>query len=56
MARERGGIPSETLVLFSVVDDRSGVSCQEYRCVHGEETIHGTVNARVSCTTPSGPT
>lgn len=26
-----------TLMLFSVVDDRSGVTYQEYRCVYGEE-------------------
>jgi hypothetical protein len=26
-----------TLMLFSVVDDRSGVSYQEYRCVYGED-------------------
>jgi hypothetical protein len=26
-----------TLMLFSVVDDRSGVNYQEYRCVHGED-------------------
>lgn len=26
-----------TLTLFSVVDDRSGVACQEYRCVYGED-------------------
>lgn len=26
-----------TLMLFSVVDDRSGVSFQEYRCVYGED-------------------
>jgi len=29
------GIP--TLMLFSVVDDRSGVGYQEYRCVYGED-------------------
>ena len=29
------GVP--TLMLFSVVDDRSGVCYQEYRCVHGED-------------------
>jgi hypothetical protein len=27
-----------TLMLFSVVDDRSGVCYQEYRCVYGEDT------------------
>lgn len=27
-----------TLMLFSVVDDRSGVAYQEYRCVYGEDT------------------
>lgn len=27
-----------TLMLFSVVDDRSGVSYMEYRCVYGEDT------------------
>jgi len=31
---ERG---QPTLMLFSVVDDRSGVNYQEYRCVYGEE-------------------
>ncbi|OPK04631.1 transposase [Pseudomonas veronii] len=29
------GVP--TLMLFSVVDDRSGVNYQEYRCVYGED-------------------
>ncbi|WP_199639237.1 hypothetical protein JEM67_12970 [Serratia sp. PAMC26656] len=32
---DRQGAP--TLMLFSVVDDRSGVSYQEYRCVYGED-------------------
>ncbi len=32
---ERQGAP--ILMLFSVVDDRSGVAYQEYRCVYGEE-------------------
>jgi hypothetical protein len=32
---ERRGKP--TLMLFSVVDDRSGVGYQEYRCVYGED-------------------
>jgi len=32
---ERAGAP--TLMLFSVVDDRSGVAWQEYRCVYGED-------------------
>lgn len=32
---DRHGSP--TLMLFSVVDDRSGVSYQEYRCVYGED-------------------
>jgi hypothetical protein len=32
---ERQGAPS--LMLFSVVDDRSGVAYQEYRCVYGED-------------------
>ena len=26
-----------TLMLFNVVDDRSGVAYQEYHCVYGEE-------------------
>ncbi len=30
-----------TLMLFSVVDDRSGVSYQEYRCVYGEDVEAG---------------
>jgi hypothetical protein len=32
---DRQGAP--ILMLFSVVDDRSGVAYQEYRCVYGEE-------------------
>ena len=32
---DRNGAP--TLMLFSVVDDRSGVAYQEYRCVYGED-------------------
>jgi hypothetical protein len=32
---DRQGAPS--LMLFSVVDDRSGTAYQEYRCVYGEE-------------------
>ena len=32
---DRVGAP--TLMLFSVVDDRSGVAYQEYRCVYGED-------------------
>jgi hypothetical protein len=32
---DRRGAPS--LMLFSVVDDRSGVAYQEYRCVYGED-------------------
>ena len=32
---DRQGHP--TLMLFSVVDDRSGVAYQEYRCVYGED-------------------
>ena len=32
---DRHGAP--TLTLFSVVDDRSGVAYQEYRCVYGED-------------------
>jgi hypothetical protein len=32
---DRQGAP--TLMLFSVVDDRSGVAHQEYRCVYGED-------------------
>jgi hypothetical protein len=31
------GRGSPTLMLFSVVDDRSGVAYQEYRCVYGED-------------------
>jgi hypothetical protein len=32
---DRPGAP--TLMLFSAVDDRSGVAYQEYRCVYGED-------------------
>jgi hypothetical protein len=31
------GRGAPTLMLYSVVDDRSGVCYQEYRCVHGED-------------------
>jgi hypothetical protein len=31
------GRGAPTLMLFSVVDDRSGVTYQEYRCVYGED-------------------
>jgi hypothetical protein len=34
---EPGRGRNPTLMLFSVVDDRSGVTYQEYRCVHGED-------------------
>jgi len=33
----REGKGNPTLMLFSVVDDRSGVSYQEYHCVYGED-------------------
>jgi len=32
---DRQGAP--TLMLFSVIDDRSGIAYQEYRCVYGED-------------------
>lgn len=32
------GRGNPTLMLYSVVDDRSGVAYQEYRCVYGEDT------------------
>ena len=35
------GRGSPTLMLYSVVDDRSGVSYQEYRCVYGEDVEAG---------------
>ena len=35
----RKGLPA--LMLFSVVDDRSGASFQEYRCVYGEDVESG---------------
>lgn len=35
------GRKAPTLMLFSVVDDRSGVSYQEYRCVYGEDVESG---------------
>jgi hypothetical protein len=33
----RTDLKAPTLMLFSVVDDRSGVAYQEYRCVYGED-------------------
>ena len=35
------GRGAPTLMLFSVVDDRSGVAYQEYRCVYGEDVAAG---------------
>ena len=35
------GRGNPTLMLFSVVDDRSGVAYQEYRCVYGEDVEAG---------------
>jgi hypothetical protein len=34
---ERPDWGEPTLMLFSVVDDRSGIAHQEYRCVYGED-------------------
>ncbi len=42
------GRGAPTLMLFSVVDDRSGVAYQEYRCVYGEDVaaaLHFLFNA-----------
>lgn len=35
------GRGAPTLMLFSAVDDRSGVVYQEYRCVYGEDAVSG---------------
>lgn len=35
------GRGAPTLMLFSVVDDRSGAAYQEYRCVYGEDAASG---------------
>jgi hypothetical protein len=35
------GRGAPTLMLFSVVDDRSGTAYQEYRCVYGEDAASG---------------
>src|ERR1700760_3654192 len=35
------GRGAPTLMLYSVVDDRSGVAYQEYRCVYGEDVEAG---------------
>jgi hypothetical protein len=35
------GRGAPTLMLFSAVDDRSGVVYQEYRCVYGEDVVAG---------------
>ena len=42
-----------TLMLFSVVDDRSGVNYQEYRCVYGEDVR--LVPASVTVDVPKQP-
>jgi hypothetical protein len=50
------GMP--TLILFSVVDDRSGVAYQEYRCVYGEDAesaLHFLFNAMAPKADPSFP-
>ena len=47
-----------TLMLFSVVDDRSGVAWQEYRCVYGEDTesaLRFLFNAMSAKTSPDCP-
>src|SRR3954451_20882297 len=41
-----------TLMLFSAVDDRSGVAYQEYRCVYGERM---SLPHCASCSTPWRP-
>ena len=41
---DRAGAP--TLMLFSVVDDRSGVPYQEHRCVYGRATVPGVDRRR----------
>jgi hypothetical protein len=35
----RPDMKAPTLMLFSVVDDRSGVAYQEYHCVYGEDVV-----------------
>lgn len=47
---ERG---KPTLMLFSVVDDRSGVNYQEYRCVYGEEA-EATLRFLFNAMSPKG--
>jgi hypothetical protein len=50
------GMP--TLILFSVVDDRSGVAYQEYRCVYGEDAesaLRFLFNAMAPKADPSFP-
>lgn len=47
-----------TLMLFSVVDDRSGVAWQEYRCVYGEDAesaLRFLFNAMSAKTSPDCP-
>lgn len=47
------GVP--ILMLFSVVDDRSGVGYQEYQCVYGEDAdsaLRFLFNAMTSRPTP----
>ena len=47
-----------TLMLFSVVDDRSGVAWQEYRCVYGEDAesaLRFLFNAMSAKTRPDCP-
>lgn len=53
---DRSGAP--TLMLFSVVDDRSGVAYQEYRCVYGEDVesaLRFLFNAMSRKGAPDGP-
>ncbi|MDD2762219.1 MAG: IS481 family transposase [Methylomonas sp.] len=47
-----------TLMLFSVVDDRSGVAYQEYHCVYGEDVVTALrflFNAMAAKATPDSP-
>jgi len=54
----RPDMKAPTLMLFSVVDDRSGVAYQEYHCVYGEDVVTALrflFNAMAAKASPDSP-
>lgn len=54
----RPDMKAPTLMLFSVIDDRSGVAYQEYHCVYGEDVVTALrflFNAMAAKASPDAP-